>query len=100
MYEDNVIEQVDDFKYLKILAHDTKGLSPGLELLCKAGKRAMFGLQRGCQQLNIQDLVLQCKLFDTLVRPCATAVTPRGMECSGQQIRPQRLGASGPIGFC
>lgn len=64
-----IIEQVDEFKYLGILTHGTKGLSPALELLCKAAKRAMFGLQRRCQQLNIQDPVLKCKLFDTLVRP-------------------------------
>ena len=69
LYEGNVIEQVDEFKYLGILTHGTKGLSPALELLCKAAKRAMFGLQRRCQQLNIQDPVLKCKLFDTLVRP-------------------------------
>ena len=69
LYEGNVIDQVDEFKYLGNLTHGTKGLSPALELLCKAAKRAMFGLQRRCQQLNIQDPVLKCKLFDTLVRP-------------------------------
>ena len=37
-----------------------------LELLCKAAKRAMFGLQRRCQQLKIQDPVLKYKLFNTL----------------------------------
>ena len=51
LYEGNVIEQVDEFKYLGILTHCTKGLSPALALLCKATKRAMFGLQRRCQTL-------------------------------------------------
>ena len=69
MYDGNVIEQVDEFKYLGILTHGTKGLSPALELLCKAAKHAMFGLQRRCQQFNIQDPVLKCKPFDILVRP-------------------------------
>ncbi len=49
--------------------HCTKGLSPAIEYLCEAAKRAMFGVQRRCQQLKIHDPVLKCKLFDTLVKP-------------------------------
>ena len=63
------IEQVDEFKYLGILMHGTSGLSPAIEFLCKAARRAMFGLYRRCQQLSIHDPVLKCKLFDTLVKP-------------------------------
>ena len=33
LYEGNVIEHVDEFKYLGILTHGTKGPSPALELL-------------------------------------------------------------------
>ena len=69
LYGDMDIEQVDEFKYLGMLMHGTKGLSPAIDLLCKAARRAMFGLQRRCQQLSIHDPVLKCKLFDTLVRP-------------------------------
>ena len=69
MYAGNCIEQVDVFKYLGVMLHATKGLSPAIEYLCKAAKRAMFGLQRRCQQLHIHDPVLKCKLFDTLVKP-------------------------------
>lgn len=69
MYADQAIEQVDDFKYLGIMTHYTGGLTPAIEYLCKAAKRAMFGLQRRCQQLGIHDPILKCKLFDTLVRP-------------------------------
>lgn len=63
------IEQVDEFKYLGVLMHGTKGLSPAIEYLCKAAKRAMLGLQRRCQQLSIHDPIMKCKLFDTLVKP-------------------------------
>lgn len=63
------INQVDEFKYLGVLLHATKGLSPALEFLCKAARRAMFGVQSRCQQLHIHDPVLKCKLFDTLVKP-------------------------------
>ena len=68
-FNGDIIDQVDEFKYLGILMHGTKGLSPAIEYLCKAAKRAMFGLQRRCQQLSIHDPVLKCKLFDTLVKP-------------------------------
>ena len=68
-YAGDVIERVDEFKYLGILMHSTKGVSPAIDLLCKAARRAMFGLQRRCQQLSIHDPLLKCKLFDTLVKP-------------------------------
>ena len=44
----DTIEQVDEFKYPGVLMHGTKGLSPAIDYLCKAAKRAMFGLQRRC----------------------------------------------------
>ena len=69
LFNGDVIEQVDEFKYLGMLMHSTKGLGPAIDYLCKAAKRAMFGLQRRCQQLQIHDPVLKCKLFDTLVKP-------------------------------
>ncbi len=68
-FNGDIIEQVDEFKYLGVMMHCTKGLSPAIEYLCKAAKRAMFGLQRRCQHLKIYDPVLKCKLFDTLVKP-------------------------------
>ena len=40
-----------------------------MEYLCKAAERAMFGLQRRCQQLRIHGSNLRCKMFDTLVKP-------------------------------
>ena len=69
LYEGDPIEQVEEFKYLGILMHGTRGLSPAIEFLCKAARRAMSGLYRRCQQLSIHDPVLKCKLFDTLVKP-------------------------------
>ena len=69
IYAGAAIEQVDDFKYLGVMMHYTGSLTPALSYLCKAAKRAMFGLQRRCQQLSIHDPILKCKLFDTLVKP-------------------------------
>ncbi len=73
------IEQVDEFKYLGMLMHGTKGLSPAIDLLCKAARRAIFGMQHRCQQLSIHDPVLKCKLFDTLVRPILCCAAKSGM---------------------
>ena len=69
LYGTDVIEQVDEFKYLGMMMHGTKGLTPALELLCTAARRAMIGLRRRCQQLHMHDPVLKCQLFDALVRP-------------------------------
>ena len=69
LYAGEPVEQVDEFKYLGILMHGTRGLSPAIEFLCKAARRAMFGVYRRCQQLSIHDPVLKCKLFDALVKP-------------------------------
>lgn len=69
MYKGDVVEQVDEFKYLGMMMHGTKGLGPALQYLSKAAKRAMFGLHRRCQQLHIHDPLMRCKLFDTLVKP-------------------------------
>ena len=69
LFNGDVIGGADEFKYLGMLMRSTKGLGPFIDYLCKAAKRAMFGLQRRCQQLRIHDPVLKCKLFDTLVKP-------------------------------
>ena len=58
-----------NIKYLGMMMHGTKGLEPALQILCKAAKRAMFGLHRRCHQLHIHDLVMNYKLSDTLVKP-------------------------------
>ena len=69
LYAGNATEQVDIFMYLGVQMHGTKGLTPAMKYLCKAAKRAMFGLQRRWQQLRVHDPTLKCKLFDTLVKP-------------------------------
>lgn len=68
-YAGNEIEQVENFKYLGMIMTYTRTLTPAIEYLCKAATRAMFGLQRRCQQLHLHDPIIKCKLFDTLVKP-------------------------------
>ena len=77
LYAGNAIA-VDIFKYLGVQMHGTKGLTPAMEYLCKAAKRAMFGLQRRCQQLRIHDPTLKpilcygCKIWSVL--GCKSAI--------------------------
>ena len=83
----DVIEQVVEFKYryLGMLMHSTKELGPAIDYPRVAAKRAMFGLQRRCQQLRIHDADLKCKLFDTLVKPilCYIYILLRSLEHYG-----------------
>ena len=56
------IGQVELFKYLGTTMHAisyTRGLTAALETLCKAAKRAMFGLHSRCQQLHIYDPIVK-----------------------------------------
>ena len=69
LYAGEPVEQVNEFKYLGALMHATKGLTPAIDYLHQAARRAMFGLYRRCQQLHIHDPALKLKLFDTLVKP-------------------------------
>ena len=84
LYAGYAIEQVDVFKYLAVQMHGTKSLTPAMEDLCKAAKKAMFELQRRCQQLRIHDPTLKCKLFDTLVKPILLWM--QNQECPGVQV--------------
>ena len=68
-YEGSDIEQVENFKYLGMITAYTRTLTPAIDHLCKAATRAMFGLQRRCQQLHLHDPIIKCKLFDMLVKP-------------------------------
>ena len=69
LYAGNEIEQVEEFKYLGMVLKYSRTLNPAIECLCKAATRAMFALQRRCQQLHLHDPHIRCKLFDTLVKP-------------------------------
>ena len=95
-YAGDVIEQVSEFKYLGILRHGTKGLTPAIEYLCKAARRAMFGLQRRCQQLSISEPHLKCKLFDILVKPilcyCCEVWSVTGSDAALKQLEQVQVG--------
>ncbi len=68
-YRGITIERVQSFKYLGLELHSTRGMAVAITKLIAAGKKALFALHRKCNELNITDPEVLCKLFDPLVRP-------------------------------
>jgi hypothetical protein len=67
MFEGDVIERVQTFKYLGILFETTLNLDSAVEHLIVASRCSLFPLNRHCAGLRIMDLKLRCDLFNTLV---------------------------------
>ena len=70
-YAGNDIEQVEKSKYLGMVLNHSRTLTPAIEYLCKAAKRATFALQRRCKQLHFHypGITEECKLLESLVKP-------------------------------
>jgi hypothetical protein len=67
MFEGDVIERVQTFKYLGILLETTPNLDSAVEHLATTNRRLLFALNRHCAELHIMDVKLRCDLFNTLV---------------------------------
>ncbi len=72
VFEGDIIERVQTFKYLGILLETTSNLDNVVEHLVAANKRLLFALNRRCVELRIMDIKLRCDLFNTLVRSIAS----------------------------
>jgi hypothetical protein len=70
MFEGDVIERVQTFKYLGILFETTLNLDNPMEHLIAANRRLLFALNRRYAELHIMDVKLHCDIFNTLV--CST----------------------------
>jgi hypothetical protein len=68
VFEGDIIERVQTFKYLGILLETTPNLDSVVEHLAAASRRSLFALNRRCAKLRIMDVKLCCDLFNTLVR--------------------------------
>jgi hypothetical protein len=68
-YEGEATEQLNSFKYLSVELHGTNGMQAAIQRLAMLGKKAVFALRRRCAELRIFNPVLQCQLFDALVKP-------------------------------
>jgi hypothetical protein len=72
VFEGDVIERVQTFKYLRILLEATSNLDSVMEHVVTTNKRLLFALNCCCAKLCIMDVKLQCDLFNTLVRSTAS----------------------------
>jgi hypothetical protein len=68
VFEGDVIECVQTFKYLGILLKTTPNLDSVVEHLTTANRRSLFTLNRRYSELHIMDVKLHCDLFNMLVR--------------------------------
>ncbi len=71
MFEGDIIEHVQNFKYLGILFETTPNLDSAVEHLATASRRSLFALNYCCVELHIMDVKLHCDLFNTLVHSTA-----------------------------
>ncbi len=72
VFEGDVIEHVQTFKYLGILLETTLNLDNAVEHLATANRCSLFALNHHCVELHIMDVKLYCDLFNTLVRSTAS----------------------------
>ncbi len=67
VFEGDIIEHVQTFKYLGILLKTSLNLDSAVEHLVAANRRSLFALNYHCVKLRIMDVKLRCGLFNTLV---------------------------------
>jgi hypothetical protein len=70
VFEGDIIERVQTFKYLGILFETTLNLDGAMEHLVATSRNSLFALNCHCAELCIMDIKLCCDLFNTLV--CST----------------------------
>jgi len=68
VFEGDIIEHVQTFKYMGILLKTTPNLDKAMEHLASTNKCSVFALNRYCVELRIMDIKLCCDLFNTLVQ--------------------------------
>ncbi len=71
VFEGDIIEHVQTFKYLGILLETTSNLNSAVEHLAVANKCSLFTLNHRCVELHIMDIKICCDLFNTLVHSIA-----------------------------
>jgi len=72
VFEGDIIERVQTFKYLGILFEIILNLDSAVEHLATASRRSLFALNCHCAELRIMDIKLRCDLFNTSVRSTAS----------------------------
>jgi len=72
VFEDEAIERVQTFKYLRILLEITSNLGNAVEHLAAVNKCSLFTLNRRYAKLRIMNVKLHYDLFNTLVHSTAS----------------------------
>jgi len=72
VFESDIIERVQTFKYFEILLKTTPNMDNAMEHLIAANRCSLFALNRRYAELHITDVKLHCDLFNTLVRSIAS----------------------------
>jgi hypothetical protein len=67
VFEGDIIERVQTFKYLGILLETAPNLDSAVKHLATASRRSLFALNRRCAELHIMNVKLRCDLFNMLV---------------------------------
>jgi hypothetical protein len=80
VFEGDVIEHVQTFKYLGIMLETTPNLNSAMEHLVVASKRLLFALNRCYAKLHIMDVKLCYDLFNTLVRSTTSYAYEAGVD--------------------
>jgi hypothetical protein len=68
VFEGDVIEHVETFKYMGILFETTLNMDNAMKHLATVNRRSLFALNHRRAELRIMDVKLRCDLFNTLVR--------------------------------
>ena len=80
VYSGQQVPRVQEFRYLGIVFHETKGVSACVDALRTVGLRAMWGMLGRCSDMEVASLEVQVQLFDALVSPvlgfCAEVWVP------------------------
>ena len=58
-----------EFKYLGIILHSTRGMSPAISHLKAAALRATWAMHSRCKRLGIRDISMRLRLFRILAEP-------------------------------
>lgn len=72
MYRGQIVRVSEQFKYLGVTLHSTKGVSAAVNVLATAGSKASFALNGRFRSMGMMDLVLKLRMFDTVVSPILT----------------------------
>eukprot|EP00775_Hariotina_reticulata_P001794 gene1794-biopygen3235 len=71
-FEGHVLPVSQQFRYLGVVFHATKGMTAAVDVLRDAALRAMWGMLSRAKALGIHCLAVLCRLFHTLVVPIMT----------------------------